>query len=61
MNIAIDFTRYIGALKPLNGMNNGPINFDGMQDNRNRFFEFGVPRMTSILYLKSELALIVKY
>lgn len=43
MNISIDFTKPTGSLKSLHGLNNGPISFGGMLDNRHRFRELGVP------------------
>ncbi len=42
-NIAADFSTSVGTLKPLHGLNNGPINFGSMLDNRHRFRELGVP------------------
>lgn len=41
--ISADFAKPTGALKPLHGVNNGPINFGGMLDNRHRYRELGVP------------------
>jgi xylan 1,4-beta-xylosidase len=43
MNINIDFKKPAGALKPLHGLNNGPINFGGMLNNSHRYRELGVP------------------
>lgn len=41
--ITIDFSKSNGRLKPLHGVNNGPISFGSMLDNRHRFRELGVP------------------
>ncbi len=43
MNITVDFANPVGALKPLHGVNNGPISFGGMLNNSHRFRELGVP------------------
>ncbi len=41
--VIIDFTNPTGPLKPLHGVNNGPIAFGGMLDNRHRYRELAVP------------------
>ena len=41
--ITVDFTKRLGAIKPLHGVNNGPISFGGMLDNRHHYRELGVP------------------
>ena len=41
--ITVDFASPLGALKPLHGVNNGPINFGGMLNNSHRYRELGVP------------------
>jgi xylan 1,4-beta-xylosidase len=41
--IQVDFAQAAGVLKPLHGVNNGPISFGSMLDNRHRFRELGVP------------------
>ena len=41
--ISVDFTNQLGDLKPLHGVNNGPISFGAMLDNRHRYRELGVP------------------
>ncbi len=43
MNITVDFAKPIGAIKPLHGLNNGPVAFGAMLDNRHRYRELGVP------------------
>ncbi len=43
MNIDIDFAIPQGDLKPLHGVNNGPISFGGLLNNGHRFRELGVP------------------
>jgi len=41
--IHVDFTDAVGAIKPLHGVNNGPISFGSMLDNRHRFRELAFP------------------
>ncbi len=41
--ITVDFSKRLGVLKPLHGLNNGPINFGGMLNNSHRYRELGVP------------------
>jgi len=41
--IIADFARPIGTLKPLHGLNNGPVNFGGMLNNSHRYRELGAP------------------
>ena len=43
MNIHVDFASPAGALKPLHGVNNGPIAFGGMLDNSHRYRELSPP------------------
>jgi len=41
--LTIDFANPMGPIKPLHGVNNGPINFGGMLNNSHRYRELGVP------------------
>ena len=39
----VDFATPTGAVKPLHGLNNGPVGFGAVLDNSHRFRELGVP------------------